>query len=450
MNSTSPDSSCTLSTSGTVIKVPIGPKCKVVYEISTAATSKDLRLPYIVSVEGKVLPEFATRPGVLGVSRKIELTVDAGSRVALFLNSDVHPSHRCQPVYEVQVNTKDVYVTIEEKTGRNIGHLHPVVGMPVCRPSATPGQQVEAYSAYLTGDIWMLISHAYTEAEANALMPSDTAPVIRAAVQDIFRGLPKPRLVVDFPAGDAGPRQTLTVHFSEEMQGNVRSNTTNCSWLTGILPRTHPLAYTALLSEARASGVTEVRVTSAWRPCLGSIAHRAGLGLDINYAEGNGATVPLNRASLTKPGAAKNGNVSREEEEKYAAYVKARDDTKAVGMESQRKLVQLKKSGDPDEKQRLAQEFYVLTAKHEACKKAEAGAASAWEKAMKQHEPPLMDTLRQKLGKNPAVKQLFDPWYMDANARDANPADANAQFTPNERLHNNHLHITVLEPQISG
>jgi len=48
------------------------------------------------------------------------------------------------------------------------------------------------------------------------------------------------------------------------------------------------------------------------------------------------------------------------------------------------------------------------------------------------------------------VKQLFDPWYMDANTADNIPAAPNEQreANANERTHNNHLHITVLEPKI--
>jgi hypothetical protein len=53
-----------------------------------------------------------------------------------------------------------------------------------------------------------------------------------------------------------------------------------------------------LLAEARAAGVTELRITSGWRPMLGSIAHRAGLGLDIDYAESATEHVALNRAAL--------------------------------------------------------------------------------------------------------------------------------------------------------
>jgi hypothetical protein len=253
--------------------------------------------------------------------RTIDLLVNPGSKVALFLNSDVHPAHRSNPVYALEVGRGGVKIV--EKKGR-IGHELATRRAPVCRPGATPGKRLQVYDAALTGDIWMQISHLYTSAEADALLPVDTAPAIRAAVRTIYTGLARPELSVKFAASDTGPALTLRVVFRDEMQGNVRDNTTHCPWLTGILPRTHPCAFAALLTEARAAGVTAVAVTSGWRPSLGSIAHRAGLGLDITYLEGGGQTVFLNRASLTNGSAAGNGNVSAREKVLWREHQDAR------------------------------------------------------------------------------------------------------------------------------
>lgn len=407
-------------------------------------------MPFVVAVDGKTLSSYASRPGVLGPSRQIELWAESGSRVALFLNSDAHPRHRMQPVYEVRVGTKDVHVNILEVTGRNIGHLRPSVGSPVCRPSDVPGKYIESYEAHLTGDIWMMISHLYTEAEADELMTANTPPAIRSAVRSIYRGLSSPLLTVDIPQEDSDRKQRISLRFMDEMQNNARANTTSCSWLSGVLPRCHPFAYAALLVEAAAAGVTDVRVTSGWRPMLGSIAHRAGVGLDINYAEGATGGVPLNRAALTKPGAPRNGQVSKEEEELYADYMKARNETVTIDASLARHRKLLAVSRDEQEKARLRQEMAALQAKRDDSKAMEAKAGKAWEDALARRQPGIIHTLRERLGKNPAVKQLFDPWYMDANTRDSNPPEPNPQITANERLHNNHLHITIYEPWISG
>ena len=429
--------------------VRVGSKCKVSYKFDTRATSAALVVPYVVSIDGQVLPEYADKPGALRGQRTIDLLVNPGSKVALFLNSDVHPSHRSNPVYALEVGRDDVRVNIVEKKGR-IGHELATLRAPVCRPGATPGKRLQVYDAALTGDIWMQISHLYTSAEADALLPADTAPAIRAAVRSIYAGLARPEVSVKFAASDTGPALTLRVVFRDEMQGNVLENTTHCPWLTGILPRTHPCAFAALLTEAHAAGVTSVAVTSGWRPSLGSIAHRAGLGLDITYLEGGGQTVFLNRASLTNGSAAGNGNVSAREKVLWREH----QDAKAERATRERergemrdRLARNRESGNPAQ---LVSELADANVRLVAARDRENIAREEWDRERNLHEPVLICKLRDRLVRNASVKQLFDPWYMDADTTDQIAPVANEQrrTNPNERLHNNHLHITVREPKI--
>jgi hypothetical protein len=449
MAGSTPDATCTLSPEGTVTTVLVGPKCKVIYEFNTAATSAGLALPYVVAINGQVLPEYAEKPGALRDKRTINLAVNPGSKIALFLNSDVHPKHRKHPVYALEVGNNDVHVKITEKTGR-IGHEWATLKQPLCRPGTTPGKRVDVYDAALTGDIWMQISHLYTADEAEALLPPDTAPAVRTAVRSIFTGLSRPEIVVNFPASDSAPVMTLKVEFMEEMQNNVLLNTTHCPWLTGILPRTHPCAYAALLTEAHAAGVTSLRVTSGWRPSFGSIAHRAGLGLDITYLEGETQRVFLNRASLTSGNAPRNGNVSEREKVLWREYQDAQ--TEVVARERELKAAQgrLDRNGGSAKAAQLTQELAAAKDRVNASKERESAAGEKWNDERNRNEPNLIRKLRDKLGQNKSVKQLFDPWYMDANTADNIPPVPNEQRStnPNERTHNNHLHITVREPKI--
>lgn len=403
----------------------------------------------MVAIDGQVLPEYAEKPGALRDRRTINLVVNPGSKVALFLNSDVHPDHRKSPVYALAVGNNDVHVKITEKTGR-IGHEWATLKQPLCRPGVTPGKRVDAYDAVLTGDIWMQISHLYTAAEADALLPPDTTPAVRAAVRSIFSGLPSPELIVNFPASDAAPGMTLRVEFMEEMQHNVLQNTTHCPWLTGILPRTHPCAYAALLTEAHAAGVTSVRVTSAWRPSFGSIAHRAGLGLDITYIEDETQRVFLNRASLTSDKAPRNGNVSEREKALWLAHQEAEDELTASKQGRVAAQGRLDRNRDPERAGQLMQELVDAKERFDTSQKRERGASKEWDDERNRNEPDLIRKLRGQLGRNKSVKQLFDPWYMDADTADNMPPIPNEQrrSNPNERTHNNHLHITVREPKI--
>ncbi|WP_305821116.1 hypothetical protein [Massilia brevitalea] len=286
--------------------------------------------------------------------------------------------------------------------------------------------------------------------KADALLPADTTPTVRAAVRSIHAGLARPELIVNFPASDAAPKLTLRVEFRAEMQDNVRLNTTHCPWLTGILPRTHPCAFAALLTEAHAAGVSSVAVTSAWRPSFGSIAHRAGLGLDITYLEGGEKRAFLNRAFLIKAGAPRNGNVSEREKTLWKDYQEVKKVVATGEKERDAAKKRLDKNRDPEETAQLAREVADANKHLNSLRDRESAALRDWNNERDRNEPELIHKLRDRLGRNESVKQLFDPWYMDANTADNIPPVPNEQrqANSNERTHNNHLHITVLEPKI--
>ncbi|EEF22577.1 conserved hypothetical protein, partial [Ricinus communis] len=174
-----------LDTNASVMTVPVRAQYRLIYEFDTKATRADLAIPYLVIVNGKV--QEPDKPRRLSrENRKIIVTVDARSKVALYLNSDVRPNHRRNPVYEVIVNDKNVVVKITEKTGNK--DLDPPTVKPAS-PTPSTSSNTDFYTAKLTGDIWMTISHRYTEAEADALLPAHTDPVVRKAVCSIYRGL---------------------------------------------------------------------------------------------------------------------------------------------------------------------------------------------------------------------------------------------------------------------
>jgi hypothetical protein len=77
-----------------------------------------------------------------------------------------------------------------------------------------------------------------------------------------------------------------------------------------------------------------------------------------------------------------------------------------------------------------------------------ARAKGNWDAERNAHESSLISTLRGKLHRNSSITQVLDPWYMDINTKDNVPPVPNEQRSPNEKIHNNHLHITVLEPKI--
>lgn len=416
MNDQSQAASILLDRDKTVTTVPVRSRCSVCYEFDTRATTAELLIPYRVSINGKVQATADGKPHRLTkTDRKIKLQVDPGSHVALYLNSDVHPDYQCNPVYAVEVGDRDVLVKITEQKGR-IGHARPVVGMPAGRAADKPGgRPIDSYQALLTGDIWMAISHLYTVAEAETLMPPDTAPAIRNAVRSIYAGLATPRLQIQFPASDTMPAQMLKVSFAEAE--NVQANITYCPLLTGVLPRTHPCAYAALLTAARQAGVTDMLVTSCWRPMLGSIVHRAGLGLDVSYLASDGEKIHINRTGLRGKHGTQSENVSALEKMLYEEYEAA------------------KKRAESSLSER-------------AERKAEQKAKIEWDAERDRNEPKLMHELREQLRHHQSISQIFDPWYMAASTQNHCSQNANEQRSQNETIHANHMHITIKEPKI--
>lgn len=436
----------TNSREGSMIKVSISPKRKVTYVFDTAASKKTLKLPYAVSINGKVLKEFGSKPLYLQCDGgKIEVMANPGEQVALLLNSDAHPAHRRNPVYAVTPDANDVVVSIVEKLGKHADADTPVLS----RSAKDSGKPVDHYTAPLTGNIWLKVSHKYTVEQAAALIPSDTSATIRDSVLSIYKGLPSRFLKVAMAAGDPAQKeaeQSITVEFADA--SNPKNNVVGYSLLAEGLPRVHPLGYVALLNAARDAGVTKLRMNSGWRPQFGSIAHRAGLGLDVDYLEDRDRKVQVNREQLRGKGP-KTEYVSAEEKRLFAEYEAARK--QAERSTEERVAAQsayLKGQGDPARVKDLKERLDAASERRKNALAAESKAIEAWNKELDKNEPVTMRTLRTRLERFSGISQIFDPWYMDENTRDAIPHKPNEQRNSNETTHAHHLHITVSEPKI--
>ncbi|BAL23583.1 hypothetical protein [Azoarcus sp. KH32C] len=399
----------------------VTPKRKVTYVFDTSASSRQLKIPYALAVDGKVLAVYRNKPAkVSGANGKIEVVVDAGSTVSLFLNSDAHPSYRTRPVYAVTPTQRDIVVKIKEKKGRHHDSDRPIPATPSAQQAGT-----EEYAAPLTGDIWMKVSHRYTAAEVPSLLPDTTPPEIRKAVVSIYCPLAHPSLILDLPATPGKSAAHIKITFSDSE--NPRDNITDYELLRDGLTRVHPAGYAALLQAAVENRIGSLNVTSCWRPLLGSIAHRAGLGLDVNYVD----NIRLNREELRNPNAIHTANVSNEEKRLF-------DQFEAL----EKKTTALPHEGASDAEIRDAA-------------RRSSTARRAWSDERERNEPGSVKAFRDSLLKDQYVGQLFDPWYMDLNTHDNRPAEPNVQRPAakgqgksNEQLHANHLHITVHEPKI--
>jgi hypothetical protein len=431
-----------------VVDAPCKKTCKVTYRF---VFRSKLSMPYAVAVNGKVLAAFKDRPK--RTDSKISLIVDAGQTVQLYLNSDAHPSFRQHPVYEVKVVDDDVEVVINEIAGKHTDTDAPVMGK-VTKNEAT-GRSLQHMSAKLTGDIWMKVSHKYTASEVDPRLPAETSADAKAAIKRIYTGLSSPTLTIERPAQDGKPARTLTVKFSDS--SNPKENISSYALLSDGLPRVHPGGYAALLNAAIEAEVPSIMVSSCWRPMLGSIAHRAGLGLDVSVVGGTTMNRQELRRALSVSRANPHGNgndkdnVTDAEVKAFGEYEqaivddkKAQADFKAATKAMSDALKSDNAESIKSARMRLddARDVAQDTAKNMRTTRAE------WNRARDAGEPNHVHQYRASLLQCSCVRQLFDPWVMNANVKDGDEPVPNMQKSGNETLHAHHLHITVDEPKI--
>lgn len=439
----------TTSPDGVVKDTPIATKRTVKYVFDTKASSAtELQIPYAVVVNGEVQSKYRDKPEKLGRRREIDVPVDVGSSVGLYLNSDVHPDHRQNLVYAVTVGENDVLVNVVEKLGKD-GDPSAAVGRPELKPGKAVGTMVDVYSAELNGNVWMRISHVYTPEQADALVPSDTAPAIREAVRRIYSGQVGAKLVVQFPSNDGRASDKLTIHFMDEMKANVAENTRSYKFPDDVITRAHPRAFAALLTEARAVGVSAIHVNSAWRPSLGSIAHRAGLGLDINYIEDGKEKTVINREWLTHDKKARISNVTELEKELFADLKRSEVELEKANEQIKKITQELMAESNREKQAALQAELAATEGRRRDNLQMRDKARADWDKERTAHEPKLIQSLRNKLATNSFVSQLLDPWYIDLDTHDKRPGTPNEQKKGMEDLHSNHLHISIDERKIS-
>lgn len=404
----------------------------LVVEFILYSQSGALNLPYAVRVNGQIQPAYQDKPKKLALRPSGSITVAArsGDEVALHLGSDASADWRLEPLYAVQVADQNVRVHIREKKG-----LHDD-GALLVRAKSAPGHPQEEYEAAWTGNTWMQFSHRYTPDEVASRVPPGTHADVAAAVKRIYQVLPRNELRVERVDATGQPQQ-VTLEFPESEAGNCRDNIKGFDLKRDGLTRVHPGGYAALINAALDNGVQRMRISSCWRPMLGSVAHRLGLGLDVTYLD----DVHLNRQELVTGQAKSAGadaNVSDEERRRYLAWMAAKEEAKAAEEEAR-----LATAGDK-EKAATAKE------KRTEALDAERRAKMLWNKERDRNEPVKVRAFRQSLYRCACVRQLFDPWYIEVDTRDQIEPVPNAQIKGDaiQVTHAHHLHITVEDARI--
>ncbi|SFB71689.1 hypothetical protein [Massilia yuzhufengensis] len=425
----------------TFTDVPVKAKRKVTYRFNIVSHPK-LNLPYAVTVNGRIPDIYKGKPRKLDTESGFIVieNVSPGEKVSLYLNSDSYPNYRNHPVYSVTPTDSDVLVIVTEKKGKHTDTDTPIKSIE--NAVSEKNKKIETLVAPLTGDIWMRLSHKYTVLEIENLIPADTNPSVKLAVKSIYDGLSQPNLKISIAAPNSAP-QLVTLYFNDA--DNARKNITSFDFLTDILTRVHPAAYAAAIQAALEAGIAVLRITSTWRPMEGSIAHRAGLGLDVNVIN----DIRLNRQELTKSKAIDTANVSQSEKELFVKLTEkktARDIAAQKLAQAQSELRNAK--SNPGLLISAKQNLQGVEQVHKIAVDEQKKAEIAWGLERDMNEPDDIRRFRSALIKSQSVTQIYDPWFMDDNTRDNVDPSANFQKTKNEITHAHHLHITVRDARI--
>lgn len=434
----------TNTTPGSAVKVQATAARKVTYRFFFPTQGKSkVVLDYAVEVNGQIRSEFANATRGVEHGQDINITVQEGEIVRLYLNSDAEPGQRTQPVYAVTAGNGDAVITIREKTGQHTDADTPTLVSEKVAPKS--GSITRQYSAPLTGNLWLKISYKFTQADAKRHAPPNTPLEVIDAVSSLYDGSTgtERSLVVSIPVSGGAPKQVKIVFPKGDADQNCRDNITADAYnLVGEgITRVHPGGYYAIIQSALEVGVTEVTMSSCWRPMVGSIAHRNGRGLDFNWINDGTQSIRLNRAELTY---GKKGYdspwVTDDEVDLHKKLNAAEADAAAKKKVAETAQAAASQAGATEEaKAKAAQAKADAAAAADARNKAK----DAWEAEKNAHEPEAVKSLRTALMRCRCIKQVLDPWFMDTNTRDKIAGYHNRFKSGNDQNHRHHFHITV-------
>ncbi|HEY0588397.1 MAG TPA: hypothetical protein VGD52_19850 [Pseudoduganella sp.] len=382
---------------------------------TTQGSNKSLRgLPYFIAVingnKASALYE-GQRVQILGTPNKIRQKVPLGKEVALFLGSDAKSRYRTKPLFRVtaEEGLTDIVVRINETDGKD---YDAALEQPALKDESGTKK---TYQAAMYGDTWLSFSHKYTADEA-AEMTKDASTEVQKAVISIYKGEPqagsnKITLDVRKPNGT-----TMKIIWPSHAFDNCKKNVTVITGMESAkseaMPRVHPNTYQAFMQAAFELDAQELEINSGWRPMLGSVLHRIGVGLDVGRIRVAGSDRQYNRSATAA-------------EHHYSALM------------SEKATLTKKKNRTAAEEERL-----------NAIKVEEPDAAKKALDAISANEHSDLKSFTSKLRGNTEVRQTFDPWQMEDNTADKAAPAPNRLKTGNETLHRNHLHITVFDEEL--
>lgn len=373
------------------------------------------KLPYCIALidGGSSVPLFEEHQVKLMLNQKIRHKIPFGKDVVLYLGNDAKRQYRKYPLYRVTADESksEIVVTVYE--------LKKSKAVAYDKSKETPLLVEEKdgklyYTANLYGNTWFNFSHKFTIDEAKALT-LDASSAVSKVVENIYAGEPKLVgnqiiMTVTTPSD-----KLLKIVWPSSSFGNCLQNiegVTMANAVSELVPRVNPNTYQAFITAAFQVNAEEIVISSGWRPMLGSVLHRIGVGLDVGSIKVHGQS----------------GKYSRSKTPQEIEYQ----------TDYQRISVLGKKHNLSDEEQ-----LELNKLKSNLPKKADKVTD-----AIKKSEADFLLEFTNKLRENSEVYQTFDPWVMELDASDKVAPVQNKGNSGNDKLHLTHLHITVFDPEL--
>ena len=270
----------------------------VTWEFDTSQGSDRMLdgLPYFIveisGSQGKPL-DRGQRIGLMK-QNKIRQKVSFGKEVALYLGNDSKPQYRNKPLYRVKAEEglTDVVVKIAETGGLTYIEAEETASNPLLAGTK------KTFRARLYGTTWMSFSHKFTEAEAVEECAGDSQE-LRDAVKQIYSGAASVGSSSISLSVVKPNTKTLKIRWGAAAFDNCKRNIPAITSLAvakaELIPRVHPQTYKAFLKAAFDLDAEELEIASGWRPMLGSVLHRIGVGLDVAVIKVNGTSHQFSR-----------------------------------------------------------------------------------------------------------------------------------------------------------
>ncbi len=409
--------------------------------------------------------------------------LDPGTTVGVCINVDAKKKFRKYPLWQIKLGNNDIVVDVFETYGqRGLNETARLVDTKN-EGNEQAAKLVDYYAAELTGNVWLRSTHPFTSADVTALSETVASATMKTALNKIYQAdftSVGGDFAIDVPRGkDPSDTCSVRLRWLAGENGNCTNNVKGLDVKRDVPARIHPAAYAAVAMAAYEADLTEVHFSSSWRPMLGSMGHRSGRGLDITWLVNAESKTRLNKEGLLskqttdkdKDGvvddAKKHGNITVEEQEAFNAWKKAdaeRIESSAAEKRAQIKLdaankalVKATKGANADA---IEKATHIQAEAQKAADAAEKTASAArdvvptkqdaWAKLVSKHQPSDIDKFRRALMKAEVVTQVIDPWYIDLDTKDKIAGVVNKQEAVLEKSHNNHLHLTIHDPELRG